>query len=638
MQCRKELSVLSAAVTWYNSIAKEVGHTGKQGKIMNVGDSWNEWTVVEFIGEGSFGKVYKIKREEFGYTYYSALKVIRIPQEKAEVTVARHEGMSEEGITTYFQGMVEDIVSEFVLMSQLRGDSNIVSFEDHKVEKLEDEFGWDIYIRMELLTPLFEYLRNNTLTIRDVIKMGIDMCKALEICQRHNIIHRDIKPENIFVSEQGNYKLGDFGIARQLEKTSTGLSKKGTQSYMAPEVYKGQRYNSTVDIYSLGLVLYRFLNNNRMPFFPPYPEEIHFSDQKRANLMRMSGEAMDAPCNAKGRLAEIVLKACAYEPKDRYKSAYEMRRALESIPYTQEDSRIIFSVGDSPGRMERSTTVILETAEQDATTSIFKLTSEEAKKQREERARREAEAKARREAEAKARREAEEKARRETEERARREAAERARREAEKRATDEKKGKPKRIKTVLLVLLIVLLTVLCAIGAYENSKPDNITHVIDKNVSLMLSEKWTVEDISKHVNRLKEGGDEEDAETLNEFVSKSDTTISEYVVDCDEMPEWLILYCDDASPDTETDSEASNVLEEIKNSYANDPKTTTVDTYVAGVPALDIITKDKDGINTHEYLFVVNDRSYDFYFRDQGDMDDYIDEVLEGVNINTHED
>ena len=107
---------------------------------MNVGDSWNEWTVVEFIGEGSFGKVYKIKREEFGYTYYSALKVIRIPQEKAEVTVARHEGMSEEGITTYFQGMVEDIVSEFVLMSQLRGDSNIVSFEDHKVEKLEDEY------------------------------------------------------------------------------------------------------------------------------------------------------------------------------------------------------------------------------------------------------------------------------------------------------------------------------------------------------------------------------------------------------------------------------------------------------------------------------------------------------------------
>lgn len=314
--------------------------------IMEIGSKWNGWIVDSFLGEGSFGRVYKIKREELGYTYESALKVIRIPQNRAELTAVQNEGMSERSVTTYFHGMVEDIVAEFALMSKLRGNSNIVSFEDHQVEKLEDDFGWEIFIRMELLTPLFDYLKNNTFTVHDVIQLGIDLCKALETCQRYNIIHRDIKPENIFVSDQGTFKLGDFGIARQLEKTSSGLSKKGTFSYMAPEVYKGQPYNSTVDIYSLGIVLYRFMNNNRTPFLPPYPEQIRFTDRENANVLRMKGNPLPTPCNAKGRLKDIILKACAYEPMDRYVSAYEMRRALESIEDTEYEAMVVYPSGD----------------------------------------------------------------------------------------------------------------------------------------------------------------------------------------------------------------------------------------------------------------------------------------------------
>ena len=68
-----------------------------------------------------------------------------------------------------------------------------------------------------LLTPLYQHLREHPLSEEDVIRLGIDLCRALEICQKYNIIHRDIKPENIFYSEQGSFKLGDFGIARQLE-------------------------------------------------------------------------------------------------------------------------------------------------------------------------------------------------------------------------------------------------------------------------------------------------------------------------------------------------------------------------------------------------------------------------------------
>ncbi len=314
---------------------------------MNIGDKWNDWTVESFIGEGTYGKVYRIVRTEFNHTYESALKVISIPQNSSEIATIQSEGMDNDSITAYFKGMVEDIVSEFAIMSELKGNSNIVSYEDHSYEKRKESFGWDIYIRMEMLTPLFTYMREHTFTIRDAIQLGIDICKALEICQKYNIIHRDIKPENIFVSKLGAFKLGDFGIARRLENATAAMSKKGTYSYMAPEVYKGQPYNSSVDTYSLGIVLYRILNNNRLPFLPEYPNAISYSDRQKANVRRLSGEPMPDPYFAKGRLAEIILKACAYNPKERYESPRDMREALESILYSEEEGKIIYPRGDA---------------------------------------------------------------------------------------------------------------------------------------------------------------------------------------------------------------------------------------------------------------------------------------------------
>ena len=91
------------------------------------------------------------------------------------------------------------------------------------------------------------------------------------IRDRYHVVHRDIKPENIFVSATGDFKLGDFGIARTIEKTTFGMSKKGTYPYMAPEIYQGKESDILVDMYSLGLVMYRMLNDNRLPFFPEYP-------------------------------------------------------------------------------------------------------------------------------------------------------------------------------------------------------------------------------------------------------------------------------------------------------------------------------------------------------------------------------
>ena len=310
---------------------------------------FGEWHIKRFLGAGSYGKVFEIERRDaFDTVYTGALKAITIPSSPSELDEILADGMGMEGASTYFRDYVKEINREIALMSKLKGHSNIVSYEDHKVFPHEDGVGWDILIRMELLTPITSYLKeNHTFTRREIIRLGMDLCKALEICQRYNIIHRDIKPANIFLSETEDFKLGDFGVAR-IASASTGASTRaGTVNYMAPEVFRGEKYTSNVDIYSLGLVMYQLLNANRMPLYPPYPQPITLSSRERAQARRLSGAVLPAPANADGRLAEIVLKACAPDPAQRYESPAVMRQALEAILYTEGEARMIYPEGDA---------------------------------------------------------------------------------------------------------------------------------------------------------------------------------------------------------------------------------------------------------------------------------------------------
>lgn len=299
---------------------------------------FGSWYITEKIGEGAYGQVFIIERHELGVVYKSALKALTIPQDKNEIKSVMSDGMSEAEVTEYYKGLVQNIVNEFIVMSRLKGNSHIVSYEDHMIVEHEDDIGWDILIRMELLTPLIQHTSEQLLEEREVLKLGIDICKALEFCRKYDLIHRDIKPENIFIAPSGDYKLGDFGIAKTVEKTRVGLSRKGTYLYMAPEVYSGEAYGATVDIYSLGIVMYKLLNNNRTPFMPEYPNKITYEDREESMSRRIRGEEISAPENGSEELKQIVLKACAFEAKNRFSTAAEMRRALEKLYYSKEDT------------------------------------------------------------------------------------------------------------------------------------------------------------------------------------------------------------------------------------------------------------------------------------------------------------
>ena len=310
---------------------------------------FGSWHIKRFIGAGSYGKVFEIERRDFDMVFTGALKAITIPADKSEYEQVLEAGMDREGASTYFRDYVQELNREIALMSRLKGHSNIVSYEDHQIIPHEDGIGWDILIRMELLRPINDALRQNkSFTRAEVIRLGTDLCRALEVCGQYNIIHRDIKPANIFISDTGDYKLGDFGVAR-IASASTGASTRaGTVNYMAPEVFRGEKYTANVDIYSLGLVMYQLLNANRMPFYPPYPQPITFSAAEQARARRLAGEALPLPSGAQDALGQLVCKACAPDPAQRFAGPLALRKALEALPQKQPAPLAIDPPGGRP--------------------------------------------------------------------------------------------------------------------------------------------------------------------------------------------------------------------------------------------------------------------------------------------------
>jgi serine/threonine-protein kinase len=120
-----------------------------------------------------------------------------------------------------------------------------------------------------------------------------------------------------------------------------------------------------VDIYSLGIVMYQILNNNRTPFLPLFPEPLHYSDKEQASQKRVSGAAIPPPCNADQELAEIVLRACAYDSANRYQTPGEMKRDLMELLPSAE------AYPDSPAEVESTREGLSDIDTEEKTRFIF---------------------------------------------------------------------------------------------------------------------------------------------------------------------------------------------------------------------------------------------------------------------------
>ena len=295
---------------------------------MNEINTWPGWECVRLLGEGTFGKVYEIQRRDAFGTVRSALKVITIPNNHLHAPIA----MSLDSKREYYKQTVEKIYREITLMDQLKGQSNIVSYMDHSIYTPDDGASWTILIRMSLLTPFSRYLESHEMTIPDVIRLGIDIGRALRLCHSKKILHRDVKPENIFVNpDTGDFAIGDFGISRTLEKEmESNLTVAGTYNYMAPEVFRKKVYGYSADIYSLAMVLYELLNDGN----PPFMESGSYSeaDRQQAMRLRFGGSYIPAPKHGSIQLVSCILKALSYDTNNRFESADAFIKALQACP------------------------------------------------------------------------------------------------------------------------------------------------------------------------------------------------------------------------------------------------------------------------------------------------------------------
>lgn len=304
---------------------------------------FGKWKIVKQIGEGNHGKIFLIENNHDDRIKQAALKVITVPPNESEVNNLLSDGMSKSDVENYYRKIVNNLVSELQIINRLKDCKNIVSYEEFVIFEHSDYIGWDIFIRMEILMPLSEYIMKYKMTPERVIQFGMEMCGALRECENNNIIHRDIKPENIFFSKSNHFKLGDFAVAKVVDNIASVMSRKGTYTYMAPEVFRGELYDHTADIYSLGIVMYKLLNKNRTPFLPLPPTPITYADKEKSIFNRMKGDTLPSPVFGSAGLKSIVLKACAYQKERRYASANEMLNDLvaeaNTITYVTESEK-----------------------------------------------------------------------------------------------------------------------------------------------------------------------------------------------------------------------------------------------------------------------------------------------------------
>ncbi|HEY2471549.1 MAG TPA: serine/threonine-protein kinase [Terracidiphilus sp.] len=310
-----------------------------------IGRRVGPYQVVEQIGAGGMGEVYRAFRADDQYRQEVALKVIR-------------EGQDSGLVITRFK-------NERQILASLEHPNIARLLEGSATEKGQP------YFAMELIEgePITDYCDHHGLTITERLRLFLEVCAAVQFAHQHLVIHRDIKPGNILVTTKGVPKLLDFGIAKILE-SDTAESFDATMTafrvctprYGSPEQMQGGQMTTASDVYSLGVVLYETLTG-RSPYRMPSgsPQEIvkaictgeaqrpstavfkgYSAKDTRQTLSReeVSGLRGLTPDRLRkrlnGDLDNIVLKALEKDPRQRYRSVDQLqediRRHLENIP------------------------------------------------------------------------------------------------------------------------------------------------------------------------------------------------------------------------------------------------------------------------------------------------------------------
>jgi serine/threonine protein kinase len=279
--------------------------------MFRAGQQIGNYTLINRIGRGGFGEVWLAERRA---KFVTTKVAVKLPHDEQ----VDHAAIKQEA----------------TLWEQASGHANILPILD------ADEYDGQIVIVSEYAPDgsLEEWLnKNGKMTFERAAELTVEILAGLEFLHARKIIHRDLKPANILL--QGNTpRLTDFGISRALRTTIASQSQfiSGTFAYMSPEALDGKRSVQT-DIWAVGVNLYRFLTGS-LPF-PQKEPSILFP----AIIMR---EYEPLPNSVPDALRQIVARALAKQPADRYQTAAEMRKDL--VRFLRRDAEPSPSHAPSP--------------------------------------------------------------------------------------------------------------------------------------------------------------------------------------------------------------------------------------------------------------------------------------------------
>lgn len=265
-----------------------VDRTGEPGTIAD-GTLLKHFRIVRLIGRGGMGDVYEAHDESLERTV--AIKVIRAGRNIAPAAHSRlvHEARAQASINhphvvqIYYVGLEADC--PFLAMEIVRG------------------------------TTLAEALARRRFSFREIVRLALEIIKALSHASEMQIVHADIKPSNILLDESGTAKLSDFGLAqRNLTDIEHVAVLQGTPKYMAPELLGGARSSVASDMYSLGIMLFE-MTVGRYPYDANATTiQQQFDQHRSAEISFPKPWPADVPDGWKDILACLLAK----EPQNRY--------------------------------------------------------------------------------------------------------------------------------------------------------------------------------------------------------------------------------------------------------------------------------------------------------------------------------
>ncbi len=250
------------------------------------------------------------------------VKIISIPSSQTQLDALLLTGAYPDAASAlaYFKSLADETVEEVNTLQKLSGLDGFIPYEQVQVVPMEDQTGYDVYLLSPYRRTLTKHFMRNPMTHLSAINLGLDLCAALAVCRRSGYLCADLKPNNIFVTPEQNFKIGDIGFVRMDALKYASLPDKYRSAYTAPEVKDAfSSLNDKLDVYALGLILYQAYNNGELPFTGDTAPDDVFAP----------------PMFADYEMSEIILKACAPDPADRWQDPVEMGQAL--VGYMQRN-------------------------------------------------------------------------------------------------------------------------------------------------------------------------------------------------------------------------------------------------------------------------------------------------------------